>query len=546
MKRRSLALACASLAAGLTLGSALPAHAAPGVAPTLINAYTTESPGDRVAVAAQSDSAITAITVHLFRRDAGEGAPEVAAVADFQLTSGSEQYGTWVSSQPLHLTDLGVYRIVVDLTDADGDHAETESLSSFVYAPTANVEDFTVTPDHPDYAHPVVTVSGRYTLTDPRTGQTAPAAGRTVSINTPESAALTAVTDGDGRFSASFTPTFAYSGQIGSWLASDDPLWQNGSSASVTPVRSDTRVQLDATDLSAKQGEAVTVSGLAQVLVDGVWQPLPGATVDALWDSDSGAAATRPVSGPDGHFAGKLTMPRSGTVEVGVRGFPDAGPFLNASPHQHLTVHIARKTSIPDFTASLDKYARLTASGHLNTGSSYPASSKVTVEYSADGKTGWKTATTLDVGRGDAQGTQFKGTFDAPAKGYWRAHYAGTADWQPAYSAVVYAKRTPTRITGANASPEPVKKGKTITVTGKLQKSTSGGWKAYASQKVHILFRAKGTSTWYDMGTATSTSSGSFSKKFTASKDGTWVPVLLYPASGYLVSAGYEDYVDVT
>ncbi|MGW9129340.1 hypothetical protein [Streptomyces sp. NPDC055681] len=109
----------------------------------------------------------------------------------------------------------------------------------------------------------------------------------------------------------------------------------------------------------------------------------------------------------------------------------------------------------------------------------------------------------------------------------------------------MYAKRTPTRITDGNASPEPVHKGRTITYKGKLQKYTSGAWKAYADQKVKILFRPKGSSTWYDMGNTYTRSDGTFSKGFTASKDGTWVAVLLYPNSTHLVSSGREDYVDV-
>lgn len=106
--------------------------------------------------------------------------------------------------------------------------------------------------------------------------------------------------------------------------------------------------------------------------------------------------------------------------------------------------------------------------------------------------------------------------------------------------------RTATRITGANASPEPVKKGRTITVTGKLQQRLgSGVWKAYASQKVRILFKAKGSTTWTDLGTATTKADGTFKKGLKATKDGTWQPVLLYPDSKHLLSSGSEDFVDV-
>ncbi|MFF4040904.1 hypothetical protein [Streptomyces sp. NPDC001816] len=153
---------------------------------------------------------------------------------------------------------------------------------------------------------------------------------------------------------------------------------------------------------------------------------------------------------------------------------------------------------------------------------------------------------TVVPGNSDPEsGTPFKGTFDAPYKGYYRAHFKGSRNWQESYSAVVYAERTPTRITGGNASPEPVHKGRTLTYKGKLQYYSSGAWKAYGGQKVKILFRPKGSSSWYDMGNATTRSDGTFSRGSTASKDGTWVAVLLYPNSTHLVSSGREDYVDV-
>ncbi|MBA4866776.1 calcium-binding protein [Streptomyces sp. PSKA54] len=98
----------------------------------------------------------------------------------------------------------------------------------------------------------------------------------------------------------------------------------------------------------------------------------------------------------------------------------------------------------------------------------------------------------------------------------------------------------------ANASPEPVAKGKTITVTGSLTRanwdtSTYGG---YANQSVKLQFRKAGTSTYSTVKTITSSSTGGLKTTVTASVDGYWrYSFAGSPTTGTVSSAG--DYVDV-
>ncbi|WP_221348202.1 hypothetical protein [Streptomyces beigongshangae] len=78
-----------------------------------------------------------------------------------------------------------------------------------------------------------------------------------------------------------------------------------------------------------------------------------------------------------------------------------------------------------------------------------------------------------------------------------------------------------------NASPEPVKKGKTITVTGSL---TRANWETkkyggYTQQSVKLQFKKKGTSTYKDVKTVksgTGSSAGVLKTTVTASVDGTY------------------------
>ncbi|WP_406373306.1 hypothetical protein OG788_23890 [Streptomyces sp. NBC_00647] len=542
MRKRSLALACASVAAGLLLGPVPAAHAA--VAPVLYGVGSGDHPGaGLVWVSASSDTAITSITAHLYAPGSAAGAPEITQVSDFTPDSSTGFANTWRTTTPLHLADLGTYRVVVDLTDADGD--TTTAQNTYWYELEANLTDLRVTPQNPDYEHQDVTVTGGFTVTDPRTGETTPAANERVDLEISGPNAETR-TGANGRFSYSYHVTSASSDSVNAWLRPDEPWYQSraNQSVEVRAVQSDTRVTLDAAELNVKAGQAAKVSGTAEVYVGGAWKPLAGATVDEIWSDEFGGVASRPVTGADGRFSGELKMSRTGKVGVSVQN----STFLSRSPERYVTVHVARKTSISGFTVSLNKYAELTAGGYLHTGSSTPgdADNHVRLQYSADGKTGWTTLKTVTPSSGDPEtGSHFKGTFDAPAKGYYRAYFAATANWQASYSTVLHAERTKTRITDANASPEPVTKGRTITVQGTLQHYTSSAWRAYSSQKVKILFRPKGSSTWYDKGDTTTRSNGSFSKGFTAQTDGTWVAVLLYPTSTHLVSSGREDYVDV-
>ncbi|MBE8477127.1 lipocalin/fatty acid-binding family protein [Streptomyces justiciae] len=97
-----------------------------------------------------------------------------------------------------------------------------------------------------------------------------------------------------------------------------------------------------------------------------------------------------------------------------------------------------------------------------------------------------------------------------------------------------------------NASPEPVRKGKTITVTGKL---TRANWDAekysgYSGQSVKLQFRKKGASTYTTVKTIKSTSTGGLSTTVTASADGYYRYSFAGTSTTPAVNAT-GDYIDV-
>ncbi|MGW7198284.1 DUF5707 domain-containing protein [Streptomyces chryseus] len=97
-----------------------------------------------------------------------------------------------------------------------------------------------------------------------------------------------------------------------------------------------------------------------------------------------------------------------------------------------------------------------------------------------------------------------------------------------------------------NASPEPVVKGKTITVTGKLSRANweTYTYAGYTAQPVKLQFRKAGTSTYTTVKTVTSSSTGTLKATVTAASDGYFRYSFAGTSTTPAVSAA-GDYVDV-
>ncbi|ULR52236.1 hypothetical protein [Streptomyces deccanensis] len=119
----------------------------------------------------------------------------------------------------------------------------------------------------------------------------------------------------------------------------------------------------------------------------------------------------------------------------------------------------------------------------------------------------------------------------------------GHVDLHAAKSALVVRDAT----LSANAAPEPVAKGKTLTVTGKLARAdweTRGGYHGYSGQKVKLQFRKKGTSTYTTVKTITTDGSGKLKTTAKASTDGYWRYTFAGTSTTTPATAP-GDYVDV-
>ncbi|MFJ6725958.1 hypothetical protein ACIQPQ_13695 [Streptomyces sp. NPDC091281] len=97
-----------------------------------------------------------------------------------------------------------------------------------------------------------------------------------------------------------------------------------------------------------------------------------------------------------------------------------------------------------------------------------------------------------------------------------------------------------------NASPEPVRKGKTLTVTGKLSRANweKNVYAGYAGQSVKLQFRKKGSSTYTTVKTVKTSSTGTLRTTVKASQDGYYRYAFTGTSTTPAVSAA-GDFVDV-
>jgi hypothetical protein len=104
-----------------------------------------------------------------------------------------------------------------------------------------------------------------------------------------------------------------------------------------------------------------------------------------------------------------------------------------------------------------------------------------------------------------------------------------------------------TRLT-ANAKPEPVRKGRTLTVTGRLTQLTAygidGDYVGFRGQRVAVYFKKKGSAKWVFKGYAKTSAKGVYTKKFKAKADGSWQARFAGNGS-YKNVISTADYVDV-
>ncbi|MFH7334566.1 hypothetical protein [Streptomyces sp. KHY 26] len=550
--RRSTLLAAATataLSASLFTGTS-PAWADGTTGgPVLSDATDWYEPG-LLFVTAHSDNPLTRITAHFYPLGAPDGAPEAGSTADFTQYSGQDaRSGVWRA--PVHLAELGDYRVTVDLQDASG-ATVTEALSPHTlhYQTVITVTGLTATPDVPDFLHQDVSVGGTVVARDPRDPDTpAPAAGVTVAVDAGH-VHTSATTGADGRFTAAFVPSEpsfqlyttpeASSGYPG---AVSPPTYPKSMHTAQAPVRFSASTHT----LNLRQGATGTVTGHAEIQTASGWQPLPHTPIAVQGNA---LVAGQTTTDDRGDYT--LRVPSDNAAPdaeliAGTGGMP-----FQQTATEPFSLHVAY-TTYTTLSAFLNDNGSLTARGDVyfeDTRAHWPAKPTVTLQYSKDGKTGWKDAATITVPvrhNKPLVPETFARTLTKPdTDAYWRARFDGDPDLGTSATKPVHLYRYATRITGFHASPDPVRKGQPISFAGILQYKKGTTWKPLPDGSPTLYFKPRGSTTYHYVCELDSDGNGHLIGRVTAKQDGTWAIALSRETGDhYLASTRATDYLDV-
>lgn len=211
-----------------------------------------------------------------------------------------------------------------------------------------------------------------------------------------------------------------------------------------------------------------------------------------------------------------------------------------------------RRSWISGFNARpepVDQGDRLSFSGTLRVEDHGRVSGqRVAIYFRAENSARWRYVTS-DVT--DRHG-RFWDSATARTSGWWRAEYAGArgvrgsdsyADWVTVTVPPPPPEKADTRLTKFNAYPEPVKRGRYVRFTGKLQIDDEGTWEGYRG-KVRLYFKPSGSHKWHYVKTTKSNGSGRLYTKVKAWNSGRWRFVFAGDEDAY-GDTSHSDYVRV-
>ncbi|MFJ9248255.1 hypothetical protein [Streptomyces sp. NPDC101776] len=557
MRRSTLLVAATATALSATLftGGLSPARAdnASG-GPVLSDADGWYEPG-LVFVTAHSTSPLTHITAHFYPVDAPAGEPEAGSTEDFtQYTGEDASSGTWRA--PVHLADLGDYRVTVDIEDASG-ATVTGAVSPHAlrYQTLITIPGLTATPAVPDYLHQQVSVSGTALATDPRHPDTStPAAGVPVDIETGRGR-VTATTTADGRFTAAFVPTRTsvdLTATPGASVNYPGAIDLSSPQQHLRTTQAPVRFTASTHALNLRQGATGTVTGRAEIQTASGWQPLPHTSVGLFGTTPTGSDFVAGLTTTDSQGAYTLRVSSDNAAPTAqlMLGTTDL-PFQQFAT-EPFSLHVAYTTHI-DATAELTDTSSLKVSGYVyyeDAHAHWPAKPTVTLQYSKDGKSGWKNATTIPIKlrynkplfEEDFARTLTTKTTDA----FWRARFDGNPDLETNTTKPVHLVRYATRITGFHATPDKVRKNQPFSFAGTLQYKNGTAWKPLAGGAPTLYFKPRGSTKYHYVTELGSDRHGHLIGMETAGQDGTWALALSRQTGDrYLKSAQVTDYVDV-
>ncbi|MFD6889771.1 hypothetical protein [Streptomyces sp. NPDC059957] len=444
------------------------------------------------------------LVVHLRDRKTGL---RVASVTAFRKVTDPEGIllGFQLVSEPLKPAALGIYTLEV------GSAAEPVVCGDFDYRLRAVVTRVDVA-GGVSLDRLTTTVSADVTTFDPRTGASAPLRNTKVRISG-ERTSQEATTDAQGHLSA----PFAFRGtenhtEVHVDVLETPDMSPGGRGETARAVRQKAEILLDpeSRKIKTRYGSIVKITGRAvRSAGDGTQKPVPEGT-PMLADLTG-----EPRTTADGRFERQLRMVHDRPVKTTWAG--GRSPWLKYAVAD-TEAEVVEAGYFTDVKATIDSAKRVTFTGALAHRPLTRTVTDVEVQYSADGRTDWKTRGEFTVDFGSAR---FDETLPGEADGYWRLRYAAAPRMQGSVTEPVRLTRTDTDFESFRAAPGTVRKGQTFSLAGTLNHESPA--KPFGGQLVLFYFQPDGSRDYVYRGYAKTAADGTFAHEFTADATGTWI-----------------------
>ncbi|WP_328299367.1 hypothetical protein OG389_17140 [Streptomyces sp. NBC_00435] len=451
----------------------------------------------------------------------------VLSVSKFRLVredgSSAEDTFHW-ESDPIVLDALGTYEVdVYAKNPVTGEQGSRSDSRKFLYAPGASM-DLSSSKEEFSLDGLSAVATGRITAKDPKTGARVPLEGVTAVVSTDvvEKNSFRGKTDADGRFSVPFSLLGSeYVPYVAARFIEDEGYAYADQYLKVVAQQAFVTLTGPTTNLTMQYGGSPVRGQLTRLAGDGTVKPVgAGHIINAACVAPAGCTASTEGSRTraDGTFTITPRVQQPGTWNIGVRS-----PWL-LKPTTGGTVTIARVTNTTRMTE--ETVSAPTADGKLT----------FTGKALIDGTTTESAYIQVDAMRPDgtwqalrSTPRPFNSTFivaiDIPKwqVNGWRLRVAESKTFGPSTGTrILKPSRLHTWFT-PNRLPYSVPKGGGLTMKGTLYTLTPEGTaKPLAGQKVHYFFKANGSTTWKEMSTSVTSTTGYYRRTVIPTQGGEW------------------------
>lgn len=463
--------------------------------------------------------------------------------------------GGWATEQPLRLpegTAFGDYPVTVDYRMPGGTVQHWAGDGRLSYKPHTGVSRLAFDRESTDYDHRDAVLTGTATTLDPSTGLRTPAPeGTKIKVNFrlygtdwTDLAKTAAVTGAEGGFSLPLTPGASVRGGEATVDAAPGTDPDDGFPVPELPVsKTKYRISADLDKRRVHKGDAVRVTGRAERLTAGGWQPFTGATVISTprepdtWHHETGSVWGSSTVGADGSF----TYPAKAEYSTSLHTYLKPSVYFTDLPYDRGEVAVPKPFTYTNVKITLDPYGKVRASGRLT--ADWCWDERLTLQYSADGKK-WANLRTVVAGNGNAGYCPFTIESYGFVNAYYRVAHDETDTFLAQTSTPVHLTRVLTRFTSFSVTPARPAKNARFTASGTLQHYTGGRWQGYKGAQVMLVFKPKGDTTWYWVSKGSTGTGGKYSLRGIGYQDGSWA-VVLQPDAKHFYSETKAKYVDV-